>query len=285
MVRPLLIVISTLSIAFATLPSCKSGPTAADYIVDAQEAVEDGRYEEAETFVKLAADEGAAERDTRILRAKIHRDRAIDALEAEERERAFDEFVRAGEIDPRRATSERYFRKAVEIGEHSGMSASALAPTAQKAVDSDPSSKRARRLAAKLWDESGEREKAIDSYLWLWQSDKADPKIGRRLAALYRHLDRPNDAISVLEDIVDKTPDDAQAALNLAELYVEVGWVERARSLFENLVERYPEKPGILLRYSRFLRDRGDPNRADTLQEKAYEILPGDRRRKMRDLQ
>lgn len=285
MVRPHLTLFSTLLFALAPFTACKSGPTAADYIVDAQEAVEDGRYEEAETFVKLAADKGAAERDTRILQAKIHRDRAIDALEAEQRERAFDEFVQAGEIDPRRAPSERYFRKAVEIGERSGVSASELAPTAQKAVDADPSSKRARRLAAKLWDESGEPEKAIDSYLWLWQSDEADPKIGRRLAALYRHLDRPDDAISVLEDIVEKTPDDAQAALNLAELYVEVGWVERARSLFENLVEQYPDKPGILLRYSRFLRDLGDFDRADTLQEKAYDILPGDRRRKMRDLQ
>jgi len=271
------------AIAFGT--GCKSGPTAVDYLGDAREAYDAERYAEASTFLDLAEKKDAPARKVRSMRARIERSRAVRTLERGDDRAAYEQFIEAADHDPRRRASAQTYLRAVEIGRRLGTEPKELAQVAQKAVEADPSSLRARREAGQLWEAADKPEKAVEAYLWLWQSDTSQTDIGRRLAAVYQNLDRSEDAIAVLRQVLEEAPDDAQAALKLAELYDETGATRRARELFEKLVEEHPDKPGILLRYARFLEQQGDRQRARTLENRAYDKMPGKNSREMRDLQ
>lgn len=270
---------------FAFAIGCKSGPTAAEYVRDAKEALANKRYDEARTYTNLAEKKGSTDREIRVLRAKIERKLAERELEDGDTEEAFEHFVEAGDYDPRRIDTAEVYVRAVELGRKSGMAPDKLAPIAQKAVDANPSFSKAHRLAAQTWDEAGRPEKALASYLWLWQSDHSKTKIGRRLASIYQALDRPDEAITILQQVLQVEEDNAQAALKIAQLYAKTGEPGRAREIFEELVDRYPKKPGILLRYARFLEKRGESGRARALKKRAYEQMPGVKKRKMRELQ
>lgn len=274
-----------LVVAVALGTGCKSGPTAIDYLGDARKAYDDERYGEASTFLDLAERKGAPERKVMSMRARIARSRAVRTLERGNDREAYEQFVEAADLDPRRRASAQTYLRAIEIGRRVGMDSEKLARVAQKAVEADPSSRRARRNAGQLWEAAHEPEKAVEAYMWLWQSDRSLTDVGRRLASVYRELGEREDAIAILKQVLDQKPDDAQAALQLAELYAETGATRRARKLYEQLVREHPDKPGVLLRYARFLERRGDRQRARTLKKRAYEKMPGEKSREMRDLQ
>jgi len=282
--RPLAILSSLLFTSIAGV-ECKSGPTAMDYLGDAREALEEDRYGEASGYLDLSERNGGLEREIQTLRARIERGRAIRALDAGRDREAYETFIRAADIDPRRRASAQTYLRALEVGRRLGISTPQLASVAQKAVEADPGSARARRHAGRLWDAAGEREKAAREYLWIWQSDRSRTDIGRRLAVVYIQLDRPEDAIAILEQVLEQSPDDAQASIKLAKLYARVGDSARARQVYERLVDEHPDKPGVLLQYARFLREQGDRSRANRLQEQAYEQMPGREEREMRELQ
>lgn len=265
--------------------SCKSGPTATDYLDDARRAMEASRLDEAKTYVDMAEEKGARSRSAAVTYADIERKLAERALEREEFEKAFRHYTEAGDRDPRRKKQAAAYIRAVEVGQKGGLSADKLAPIARRAVDANPSSARAHRLNGQLWDEAGEADKAIRSYLWLWQADHSRADVGRRLAALYRQVGRLGDAAAILRQLIEAQSESAQATLNLAQIYAEMGDIERARALFEQLIADHPDKPGILLRYARFLAGRGETERARELKKKAYEQMPGVDKRKMRELQ
>ena len=276
-----LVLTTLVALAFC---GCKSGPTATDYLEDAERALKASQLDEAQTYLEMAEEKGTSSRRASIMSADIERRLGERAEERDQFEEAFDHYKEAGDREPRRKERAAAYLRAVGIGQKAGMSPERLAPVAQRAVDADPSSARAHRLNGQLWDEAGRPKKAVPSYLWLWQADNSRTDVGRRLAVLYRPVGRRRDAASILRQLLESDSDNPQAILNLAQINTEMGKTGRARKLYEHLVEEHGDKPGILLQYARFLERQGEIEHAERLKKKAYEQMPGVEKREMREL-
>lgn len=278
--RPLLALVTV-----ALVGACQSGPTAAEHLQHAERALADGRLGQARSHVDRAEKQGSSERSTRILRADLERRIADQALDREHTEKAYRHFQRAAELEKRRLSRAQSYLQAARLADDMNREPAHIAEIAQQAVDANPALAEARRLAGQMWDEAGQYDRAIQSYLWLWQADHSRLDVGRRLATLYQRRDRPDDALAILQQLRRANPDNPRIALKIAKLYADTGRPGQASDLFERIVQDHPDEPGFLLQYARFLERRGESERAREVKRRAYDKMPGVDRREMRELQ
>jgi len=83
-------------------------------------------------------------------------------------------------------------------------------------------------------------DKALESYLEEYKDHiKVKPTnmvIRKRIVAIHKSLNRPNDAINELITLLDISPTDAEAWSELAELYVSQGMYSQAVYSFEEVL-------------------------------------------------
>lgn len=269
----------------ALLGACRPDPTAVDYAQRARRALDQNDLASARSYAELAADTREGYRDAAAIRAEVARRLARKARDADRPKEAFDRFLEAAEHEPSRTRRAEDLAAAIESGTRAEVPKERLADIASRAVEADPSHAYARQKHARLWDAVGESKRAIDSYLWLWQTDRAEGNDGFRLGMLYQQTGQLDDAVAIFEKVLENDPENVQAAMNLASLYTKRGQPKRARRVYREMLERHPEQPGILLRYARFLRRQGETDRANELRRRAREAMPGVEERDMRSLE
>jgi tetratricopeptide (TPR) repeat protein len=98
----------------------------------------------------------------------------------------------------------------------------------------------------------GEKERARAKFEYLTRVDDPRAEAHRRyfktnLALLYEEEGRFDEAIELLESVVEEDPDDVDSKLTLFFAYKEASRVKEALSLTEELIEKYPDRPYILI--------------------------------------
>jgi Tfp pilus assembly protein PilF len=259
-------------------------PAAEKYLEDAREELEAKRLTEARALLELAREEGAPDASADQLAAKLERATGHNANEGGDIQKAYEHFKRAAKLEPDPDQRFDDLIVAIEYGQQIGAMAMHLAPMASEAVELKTRSAKAQRLAAQLWDDAGEPERALPYYAWLHKVAPDDTSVALRLAQLYVTSEQLRQAKQLFEKVHKAQPDNIIAALKLAELYADLNEHSKARSLYEQLIEAHPERASILIRYARYLHERGDIERAKSLQESAQEAQPGVERRDMRRL-
>ncbi len=73
--------------------------------------------------------------------------------------------------------------------------------------------------AGMQYAEEGEYEEAERAYLTALEADPDHPEVLFRLSTLYIFMERYTDAVSILKDLTEKYPDNAQTRNNLAWIY------------------------------------------------------------------
>jgi tetratricopeptide (TPR) repeat protein len=266
---------------------CQTGASSQEYISDAQRAAEAGRFQQAETLMGRAVDKGTNPNDFRLrdIRATIVRGNASDAATAGDSEKAISLYKKAAQMESDDVQAARDYVQIAELRLKLNHPPGKVAPVAEQAIERNPASRQAHRLAGRLWDRAGKARKAIDHYLWAFEADRSDTQIGVRLGSLYRQTDQPEDAVTVFERVIKHAPKHVQARVNLAELYEQTGAVDRADTQFETLLEYHPNSAGILRRYAQFLHRHGHAQRAQSMMKRARDAMPGVERREMRELE
>lgn len=259
-------------------------PGAEKYLEDAREKLEANRYTEARAMLDLARQEGAPAAQTRALTALLERRLAARAAEQNEAGEAYGHFRKAAELEPTDAQRFEDLMAAIEVGRQAGVPAAELAPLASQAVELETRSAKAQRLAAQLWDDAGQPERALPYYQWLRKTDPDDTSVAIRLGTLHLAQDQLAEARRVFESVRQADPDHIIAGLKLAEVHARSGEHEEALAVYEQLAERHPKKPGVLLSFARYLDERGEAERAQKLREQARQAMPGVERREMRKL-
>jgi len=98
----------------------------------------------------------------------------------------------------------------------------------------------------------GEKERARAKFEYLTRVDDPRAEAHRRyfktnLALLYEEEGRFDEAIELLEQVVEEDPEDVDSKLTLFFAYKEASRVEDALSLTEELIREYPEGPYVLI--------------------------------------
>ncbi|MBA2663960.1 MAG: tetratricopeptide repeat protein [Bradymonadaceae bacterium] len=265
--------------------SCNHGKDQSKaYLEDAQEAIRDARWDEAKVMAELALEDHEDHREAREILAHIHRGQAEVAREAGELSIAYQHHADAGAAEPSRMLRAKDYLAAVTLGMEIGRPADELAPLAEQSTMADPTSLSAHLLAAQLWEDTTEPERAIDHYLWAWAADPGQLQTGLRLGILYLGAQRFWDAAGVLGQILESDPQNVQAAVNRADALEQVRDPHGARQVYEDILTHYPDNSAILFRYAGFLERQGELRSSERMRDKARDTMPGVERRQLREL-
>lgn len=265
---------------------CNSGPDTPDDLTEAQTALEHGEVEQARQKARAAGGDDADSPRIREFLAQTNRQKARDYEDEGQFQQARSAYLEAAHQEPSRSQRADDLAAAFEAGQQFGAADDEQFELVERLLDYRPGHGEFRRHAARLAEERSDWQAAADHYLWLFTADRSDIQAALRLGISYLSLDRPDDAIPVLEEAHRQQPDNVQVGLNLANAYEQLDRLDDAVELFENLVEHVPEHPGVLRRFARLKRQLGDEQRARRLEQRAIDASPTiEQRDEMRPLQ
>jgi tetratricopeptide (TPR) repeat protein len=122
--------------------------------------------------------------------------------------------------------------------------------------------------------------RAAQPIAWLdqWQSDKQTYEVAfparvqhaQRLVRLGRH----DEAVRILEELLDRDPDSASVINTLGNAYVRIGERDRAFWLLRRAIDRNPNQHSLHLNIARFYESRGDVETAMMHVDRATELHP-----------
>lgn len=277
--------IATITAVLVMAMSCSNGQDTVEAdLARAKTAYQAGDLDLAQRAARSAYDARPEDVDARATLASVHRRRGRLAAESDDNASAHDAYETAATYEPYRAARSRDLLNSIEHGENAGMSSEELVDVAVAAAEADPSNSDARSAAARHLDNANRSDDALPHYLWLWEADSSDPRVGMRLAAIYASAGEHDDAVVVFERILSAQPRNVQASIGLASALEARGLNRKAHRVYENLLANNAGNPGILFRFADFLERRGDTQRAEMLREEARESMPGVKRRRMRNL-
>jgi len=264
-----------------SLVSC-GGPQR-DYVSEANQALSQGRAQDATELATLAVEESADKYAARKALAQAHRGVATEAETNGDLPTAMEALRHAIVAEPSPALRCPDALAAAVIAARLQDNESRL-EFVSTAVQSNSSSVEARTAAAAAYDEAGDGPQAIPHYLWLWEADHSKPQYGLRLAALYAAGERHRDASKVYSQVLEIDSGNVQAAFGRIESLTKIERFDEAERVFKSLLDLYPHNPAVLYRWADFLESRGRQSEADKVRKGAEKKLPGVKRRRMRKL-
>ena len=120
-----------------------------------------------------------------------------------------------------------------------------------------------------------------DELKWLMklhETGNSDEKVQSRLAVLLITIDNPAGAVSILEAILSKHPDNMQALINIGIAYKMVKNYEKSIESLMKVVERNPENPKPWYQLSQVSHALGKPEEADIFMKRAAALSDRDTR-------
>ena len=103
-------------------------------------------------------------------------------------------------------------------------------------IDKNPKNYNAHKLLADIYEKEGGLRKAIDEYVICIELNKKDYDSYYKVATLLKDLDKKDQAIEMLTNLLDKKPNFSNAALTLGDLLIEKSkYKEEASMVLETL--------------------------------------------------
>jgi tetratricopeptide (TPR) repeat protein len=134
---------------------------------------------------------------------------------------------------------------------------------------------------AKHWFELGlalQRERrsadALAAYQQAQAADADYPYLRNNLAAAHLDLEQPDQAIAILEPLVERAPNDGLAWINLGSAYRQTFQIERSVAAFEHAIAVAPNNPLGYSNYGLTLKELQRWDEARTMFERALAIDP-----------
>ncbi|OGS34670.1 MAG: hypothetical protein A2293_02785 [Elusimicrobia bacterium RIFOXYB2_FULL_49_7] len=184
--------------------------------------------------------------------------------------------------------AEAYLQKAIDAGEpeadvffNLGLVEQRLGNIAQAeknlllALETAPGNKETRRRLIELYQEKKEPDKALSMLSELIALDPQDYPSKMAYARLLTGLNRDEEGISVLEDVVKNNPGNKEYLFSLAEAYARIGWYDVAILKLEKIISENNKNCDFLSLLGRlyYLKATGGRKTADELCGKALYTL------------
>ncbi len=100
-------------------------------------------------------------------------------------------------------------------------------------------------VLARLYEETGEQEKALDAYRKATKEAPYELDTQRRLIALLVRAGREDEAIKAYENVIRVAPGEPRFQLELAERYAKQGEKKKALAMAKEIAKRFPDDPGV----------------------------------------
>lgn len=124
-------------------------------------------------------------------------------------------------------------------------------------------------ILARLYEETGEQEKALDAYRKAVKAAPYELDTQRRLIALLERAGRDEEAIKQYEIVIKVAPGEPRFQLELAERYFRRGDKKKALELAKKIAQRFPDDGGVHSALADLYSRWGE----EALALKEYEIL------------
>jgi len=105
-----------------------------------------------------------------------------------------------------------------------------------------PDSYYGHKMLAEIYEKEGGMRKAIDEYVAALDVKKNDHKSYFKISQLLKDLDRKDEAIEMLKNLVDRVPQNYEASEMLGDLLCEKERYNEAINLYMILLKYYPDK-------------------------------------------
>jgi len=245
----------------------------------AEDALEQGNYESALSSIETALEQDSANVEAYQLRAQILRQMADstmspdeykrlyrEAKEAEEKAVEFDPGVRS-DVEGRRQlayfeqfqSGAKAFQRGQKTGDSTEFRKAAAFFGAAGAIYPDSADTHLNEAYARI--SMGEREETIPLFeRYIETADTANENAYTLLGRLYLGNERPEDAVSVLEEATEQYPENDEMQSLLLNAYQQTGDTEQAMRAYRKQIERNPEEPTYRYNYGSMLlqQDRFD---------------------------
>jgi tetratricopeptide (TPR) repeat protein/HEAT repeat protein len=100
-------------------------------------------------------------------------------------------------------------------------------------------------IMARLYEEAGEQDKALDAYRRAVKAAPYELDTQRRLIALLERAGKEDEAIAQYEAVIRVAPGEPRFQLELAERYHRRGEPKKALELAKKIGQRFPDDPGV----------------------------------------
>lgn len=99
-------------------------------------------------------------------------------------------------------------------------------------IDRDPGNYTAHKKLAEIYEKEGGMRKSIDEYVQCIDINKQDYDSYYKVATLLNDLDKKDESIEMLTNLLDKKPDYSQASLDLGDLLIEKQMYKEAANIY-----------------------------------------------------
>ncbi|GAB4065926.1 tetratricopeptide repeat protein [Ancylobacter sonchi] len=178
----------------------------------------------------------------------------------------------------------------------------------RKTLESHPQQEKSLVLLADLRRKAGDRNEARALFQRAWAAGNRDPRVGHRYAKLLMLMRQPDEAETVLRQLLEVTPEHAESRLQLvglrrrqrdvadADALLEQGWSLRpgeplialaladrflakkqlpeAEAVLRQALEGAPKQVDVLAKLAELRRRQDDPAEAEALLRRAWTVQP-----------
>ncbi len=135
-----------------------------------------------------------------------------------------------------------------------------------------PENYKGHKLLAEIYEDEGGMRKAIDEYVQAIDIHKRDYDSYFKIAEMLTHLDKPDESIQMLSDLLKKKPDYKQASCLLGELLMEKEMYKEAANIYQEALRYDPANYDINYNLGIVYTMLNDFESAKICYEKAAEI-------------
>jgi tetratricopeptide (TPR) repeat protein len=142
------------------------------------------------------------------------------------------------------------------------------------AVETDPHFTRARMWLAELYAFTGQRDAALEELRAARKADPGQPVTYKALVASLMGMQRYEEAVSVLQEVVKTNPEDAEALSNLSGALLAVKRYSEAADAVESAIKLRPDQGSLYAQLGYAYLHAGNDDKSLTAFKKAVEIDP-----------
>lgn len=141
-----------------------------------------------------------------------------------------------------------------------------------KLINKDPNSVLAHKLLAKAYEKEGKTEAAIDEYLRVIDLNSEDTKTYFKVSSLYESVNKDEDAIRILNNLLYQKPDCYKASMMLGDILYKTEQFKKAIEVYTDALKYKENDYDLYYNLGMVYIRLNDFSNAETCYKKAAEI-------------